>query len=69
MFAHGAEDDGEKFGCMVDARDTLVLEDTSIAPVPPCVASVRYTRTVGRWRGYNPASVKIDRKVMLRVGM
>lgn len=34
VFTHGGVDDGEKFGCIVDARDTLVLADASITPVP-----------------------------------
>lgn len=33
VFAHGGRDDGEKFVCIVDVRDTLVLVDTSIMPV------------------------------------
>lgn len=43
----GRGHDGEKFGCIVDARENLVLVDTSITPVPPCVVSVRYIRAVG----------------------
>lgn len=68
VFAHGGGDDGEKFGCIVDAREALVLVDTSITPVPPCVVSIRYMRAVDRWRGYNPVSVRANRKVRIRVG-
>lgn len=68
VFVHGGGDDGKRFGCIVGG-ETLVLVDTSITPVPPCVVSIRYIRDVGRRRDYNPVSVRANRKVRLRVGM